>query len=287
MSWYLWALLSVIVLAGSEFSQKISMTQKVNISAITNNFFVWLLQGSSGLILTVFFGNFNLTFSAVDWLRLLLVAIIYFLGGHFYYTSFKSNSPSISIILGSISIVISTLLGIIFFKESTVYTKFIGIFLILVSVIWVNFKKQKFDKYNLFALLGGVCYGFTFTLDKSFAVNIDPLFYVVLMCFSVGLISFILKAKHIYSDLVRMKISDFYPILSTSFFGTLFNAFTFMSYSKGGNVGVVDALNNSNIFLVILLEVSFLKDRSNLTKKLIASTVVILGVILLSLTPVG
>lgn len=287
MSWYLWALLSVVVLAGSEFSQKISMTQKVNISAITNNFFVWLLQGTLGILLTILFGSFDINFSISDYLRLLLVAVIYFLGGHFYYTSFKSNSTSISIILGSISIVISTLLGIIFFKESTVYTKFLGIFLIIVSVIWVNFKKQKFDKYNLFALLGGVCYGFTFSLDKSFAININPFFYVALMCFSVGLVSFILKAKHIYSDLVRMKLRDFFPIFSTSFFGTLFNAFTFLSYSRGGNVGVVDALNNSNIFLVILLEVFILKDRSNLTKKLIASTIVVLGVVLLSLTPIN
>lgn len=283
MPWYFWALLSVFALAGAELSQKIAMIQKENISAITNNFFLWLMQGLGGLTLAFFFGEVVLMTGVGNWLKLVVLALTYFLGGTFFYTSYKSNSPSISIILGSVSIIISTMLGIVIFQESTSIAKFVAILLILTSIVWINYKKTKIDKYNLFAFLGGICFGFAYTLDKSFAINMNPLLYVAYMSTSVGVLSLILKPNHIYTDAKRMSVSNFYPIIFAAFFGTLFNAFTFLAYSRGGSVGAVDAMNNSSIFLIILLEILILKDRSNLKKKIIASALVILGVVLLAI----
>ena len=79
-----------------------------------------------------------------------------------------------------------------------------------------------------------------------------------------------------------MRPKEFKPILASAFFGTLFNFFTFMSYKNSGNVGVVDAMNNSSIFIVILFEIFLLNDRTNLLKKLISAGVVTIGIGLLS-----
>ncbi len=283
--WFIYALLSVLVIAGSEISQKISMTQKVNISSITNNFFVWTLQGFGGLILSILFRNFDVNWSIHDLYKLILVAIIYFIGGTYYYNSYKSNSLSISLIILNVSIIISTTLGIIFFKESTYITKFIGIFMILFAIFLVNYKYgKKFDKYNMHALIGGICFGIAYSLDKSFINNTSPMFYVSLLSFSVAIVSLLLKYKHITTEVKNLKSKNFVPIIMTSIFGTLFNTFTFLSYSKGGNVGTIDAMNNSSIFLIILFEIFIFKDKSNMKKKILGALIVTLGIALLSST---
>ena len=135
-SWYVFALLSVIALAGAELSQKIALTHKANISAITNNFFVWIIQGIGGLFIVMLFQESNFSLFTIPWIRLLVVGLLYFAGGSLYYTSFKANSASVSMILVSVSVVISTTLGILFFGESTDILKFVSISLILSSIIF-------------------------------------------------------------------------------------------------------------------------------------------------------
>lgn len=281
--WFFFALLSVFALAGSELSQKISLTQKANISAITNNFFVWTLQGIGGLIIAVILGQFAISLSGGQFIRLALVAIAYFLGGTFFYTSYKGNSPSLSIVLGSVSVIVSTTLGIVIFQEGTSIEKFVGIAFILFAIIIANYQqKERFSKYNLFALLGGICFGIAYTLDKSFAIKLSPAMYVSILSLSVAFVSILLKGKSIVNEARPLKLHNFYPIFAAATFGILFNFFTFSSYNTGGNVGVVDAMNNSSVFIVILFEILLLKDRTNLSKKLLAACFVGVGIWTLS-----
>jgi len=283
-TWFVFALLSVFALAGSELSQKISLTQKkVEISAITNNFFVWTMQGIGGLILALILGVAHFEVDLTRLLFIFIVAGVYFVGGTLFYTSYKANSPSLSIILGSISIVVSTTLGILFLKESVVAAKLIGIALIFVSIFIANFQSSaKFSKYNMYAFLGGITFGIAFTLDKYNVGIMSPAFYVSLMSFSVAIVSFVLKGKHIISEARLLRLYNYYPMVMSALFATFFNFFTFMSYRNGGHVGAVDALNNSSVFLVILFEILILKDRSGLKKKVIASMIVVFAVWILS-----
>jgi len=48
-------------------------------------------------------------------------------------------------------------------------------------------------------------------------------------------------------------------------------------------VGRVDAINNTMIFLVIILEFLILKDRQNIFRKLIAATIAVSGIAILAL----
>lgn len=282
--WFIFALLSIFALCGSEISQKISLTQKVDISAITNNFYVWTFQGLVGLVLALLSHNFILISTPIDLLKLLAVAIMYFLGGTFFYTSYKGNSPSISVILGSVSVLVSTTLGVVFFKEGLVSQKILGIILIMVSIIILNLnKKDKINKYNVYALIGGICFGTAYTLDKSFALNLHPFNYLAFVCLTIALISIITKYKLITSESRNLHLNNFYPMIFSASFGSAFNIFTFFSYRNGGNVGVIDAMNNSSVFLIILVELFLLRDRQNLKKKLICALLAFVGISLFSL----
>lgn len=281
--WFIYALLSCLTMAGSELSQKISLTQKVNISAITNNFFVWTLQGFGGLFIAILFNQISLFLNLTQVITLIAVSLTYFAAGTIFYTSFKGNSASISIILNNISVIISTILGVIFFSESTMPMKLVGLLLVIVAIFIANYKKsEKFSIYNLYAILGGALFGLAYTFDKSLSLTIPPAMYVALLCFSVALVSLIFTGKHIAQETKRMSLKNFYPIFSSATFGTLFNFFAFASYRAGGGVGVVNAITNSSIFPLIFLEIMLLNDKIELKKKIIGASIGIAGIVILS-----
>lgn len=281
-TWFIYSLLSLFLLAGYEISQKISLTQKVNISAVTNNFYVWMLQGVIGLVLAIVLGQFSLNIDSATILKLGLIGLVYFAGGTLFYTSYKGNSPSISLILGTVSVVFSSAFGIIFLQDSFTVAKIVGVALIMFAILFVNFNRaERFNKYNLFALLGGVCFGVAYTIDKSIVVTLSPYMYLALMCFSVAFVSLVFGGRVIVKESKMMVARNFVPIMSAGLFCSAFNLFTFFSYRNGANVGIADAMNNSSIFIVILLEILLLKDRSNLVRKLVAACVAIAGIVVI------
>jgi drug/metabolite transporter (DMT)-like permease len=284
MIWVAYTLIAILFVAAADINQKISLTSKSNISSITNNFYCWGLIGLFALVLTLVlklpFPVFTFSFLA----KLLLLSIVYFFGGTLFYASFKSNSVSISSILGTISSVITTFLGIIFFSESTSPLKFFGSIIILTSIIFINFSKgARLDKYNILALLGGVCYGVAYTIDKSFVLNLNPIVYQSIISLSVAIFSLIVRPKLIISESKSISRLTARSIVMAASFFFFYQFFLFSAYKNGGEVGRIDVFNNSSIFVIFLLEFLILKDKSNLKKKIIASSLAVFGATLLTI----
>lgn len=282
--WLIFVLISVVVMAASEIAQKITMTASENISSETSNFFVWLLQALLGTVVFFLFSNHDTTFSVALIPRLLLVGSVYFWAGTLYYSSYKSSSVSLSTLLGTVSIIVSTTLGIVFFHESGGINKFFGIILIILAIFVVKFsRKFRFDKYNWLAMAGGSLWGVAFSIDKSFVTTVNPLLYLPVFCFVTGLTGLIYRPKVILSEIKIISKRSYLSIFLTAVFGTAFNTFTFLSYSHGGEVGRVDAINNTMILLVIILEFLILKDKQNLVRKIIAAIIAVVGITFLAL----
>jgi drug/metabolite transporter (DMT)-like permease len=178
---------------------------------------------------------------------------------------------------------VSTTLGILLFKEDLSLFKFVGVFLILTAIVALNINKmEKFNKFNLLALLGGICYGLAYSIDKSFTLNLHPFNYLIWMSLSVAIVSFIAKPKLIILETKKMSGIDFRPIVVSFAFFTIFDVSSFFAYKNGASVGVVDAMNSIAIFLVILAEILILKDRTNIRKKLLCATLALTGVMFFS-----
>jgi len=268
----------------ADVSQKVTLKGESPLSSITNNFLVWNSIGILSLIYFIGFGFSVPVLSNDFFIKLIPLAILYFLGGSFYYQSFKSNSVSISAVLATISSVITTILGIVFFNESTNIYKFIGAFIVFLAIIIVNFqKKLQFDRYNLYALLGGLFYGVAYTTDKYFVISTSPDFYQIALCFGVGMASFIFRPKQIISELKLFQNKLIPSIVSSVIFFFLYQKFLFWAISIGGEVGRIDVLNNTTIFVVILLEVFLLKERKDIKKKLFAAVIATIGATILVL----
>lgn len=284
MNWFILTLIGLFCVALADVSQKITLKGKSPLSSITNNFLVW---NFIGLIALIYFLIRKLPVPEIPpdlFIKLIPLAVLYFLGGSFYYQSFKSNSVSISAVLATISSVITTVLGILIFSESTSILKFVGSLIVFSAIIIVNYqKKLHFDKYNLYALLGGLFYGLAYTADKYFVISTSPDFYQILLCFSVGMASFVFRPKQIISELNLFQRKLIPSIISATIFFFLYQKFLFWAISIGGEVGRIDVLNNATVFVIIFIEVLFLKERNNLPKKLISATVASIGAIILAL----
>jgi drug/metabolite transporter (DMT)-like permease len=286
-TWFIFTLLSISVLAIAEISQKISMTKKEDISAEANNFVAWSIQGIFALI-WFFLGSNTINTNDLDLefgIKLLILATVYFIAGTAYYSSYKGNSISISLILVTISVIVSTTLGIIFFDEVSNVVKFLGVLLILSGIIFINLKKkERFEKYNLLALAGGIFYGIAYTVDKSFVINLDATTYQIFFGFSIAFVSLLFRGKLIIKDLKRANWGNYKMMFLSGVTFFFFNRFTFLAYENGGDVGRVDAINNASIFLVMIVDYFLLKQKTGIKRKLLAAILAFVGVLILGFT---
>ena len=128
------------------------------------------------------------------------------------------------------------------------------------------------------ALIGGGLYGLAYTIDKHFSIQLNPHIYHIFFAFSIALNSLLFRFKKVQKDTAKVTRT----LLSTMFL--VYNKFTFMAYASGGEVGRLDAINNSAIFLVLLFEIIVFKDRKQLLLKVICATLAFFGVLILGFT---
>jgi len=279
--WLILTIFSILTVSLAEVIQKITLTNKINISSITNNFYLWLSISFLALITSLIFGfrlPQNFTFSLPIFGKFLAVAFCYFFGGSLFYQSFKGNSAALSVILGSVSSIITAVAGIIFFQESAAILKIFGSIIILFAIIIVNYSKnQRVDKYNLYAFTGGVFYGIAYSLDKSFIYTFNPIIYQAIICFLVAFLSFVLKSKLIIKETKLINLTAVKSMALAAFSFYLYQVCLFNAYKYSGEVGKIIFISNTSIFIVFLLEFVLLKNKSDLTKKIIASVIAFLG----------
>lgn len=284
MVWFYFSLSSIVFLAFSEITQQYLLNLKDSFSPRASGILTFFVQSLIALPFLFVFNVQDQIFSIFNldiFLKLLLVSFSSTISMILYLRSFKVKSISFSLIFISFSVVVSTILGIIFLSESAGLLKFLGIILIMLSIFLVNYKNVSLEKNNFYALLAGIIFGFNYFLDKSIVLEIHPLIYIFWSFLMISVWGFIFNIKDFIDSVKIKKINDYKFIIFSAIGYFLFNLFTFMSYSYGGEVGRVDAINNSQIFLVILFEFLILRQKEGLARKIFTSLLAVVGVCIL------
>ena len=198
MSWFYFSLFSVFALAAAELTQQRLLNNKNPFSPRASAVLTFLLQGVLA-VLIVLFSPLKLEifqiFQANLLIKIVLVTLIASIGMVFYLKSFQVKNISLSTIFVSLSVVVSTTLGVIIFQESTSPVKFVGILLILVAIVSLNYKNSVLEKNHLYGLLAGTLFGVAYTFDKSIVGSINPVVYIALSFCLVALFGFCLTQK--------------------------------------------------------------------------------------------
>lgn len=286
MTWFIFSILSIFALATAELTQQYLLNLKNGFNPRASAVLTFLFQSLMTIPFLLIFGLFDQLFSIFNpaiFPRVLLVTFISSIAMVFYLKSFKVKNISISVIFISSSVVVSTFLGIIFFSESLNYLKFIGIALILMAIVVVNYKNAILEKNHFYGLLAGIIFGASYALDKSIVTNIHPFIYIFWSFLMISIWGFIFNAKSILGSVKNKKFSFYKPIMISGVAYFLFNFFTFTAYRFGGEVGRIDAINNSQVFLIILFEFFILKNTKGILKKILSAILAGIGIFLLAI----
>jgi drug/metabolite transporter (DMT)-like permease len=284
VTWFFLSLISVIAISGADLLQQHLLQVKDPLNERASTVLILLVQSFLSLPLIFLLGLHTEFAKLLDlqlFLKFLLVAAVGSSGVLLYFKSLKVKNISLSVVLAMFSVVVSTTLGIIFFHESTHILKFFGIVLIMLAVILVQWKNNLLEKNHFFALAAGISFGISYTLDKSIVTQINPLLYIFVGFLLSAITSFLFGPFKVIDSIKNKPLKSFRPIVLSGLGYFLFNLFTYLSYLYGGEVGRVDAINNTSVFLIILFEFFVLKETTSLGKKIITALIAFAGVAVL------
>ena len=277
--WILFVFMYVILAV--VYTQFYKIVTKTSKCGGTLTVLLQIVAGFCALLLSPFF---KFTFPT-DWkvYALLAVACIFYaISDRMNTTVRKGLEASTFSIIKQLSTVFMILAGLLFFKEPFVWKKIIGAILIISSNILIFYKKgtQKLDKYVILGILSNIAFSIALFLDVNISDNFNLAFYVSLTLFVPAL--FITIAERIkLSDIKEeFKTGNKKAMLITSLcWGTMI-VFQLKAYQVG-EVTRVAPLCALTVIVNVIVGYFFLKERSNLLKKLIAATLIIISVFLI------
>ena len=284
MTWFVFSLISVFALAAAELIQQRLLGDDNDVDPKTSTVLTFGIQ--TVLVIPVIFiigqgNNFFAVFDKRVFWFLLLSSVSASFAMYYYLKSFLVKNLSFSTTLISFSVVVSSILGILVFKESVNLEKFIGIFLVLASIVIINYSNEHFERNSLFGLLAGIFFGITYTFDKMVVLEVHPMVYLFWSFLFVILIAFYINPRPVINAIKTLRAVDIRNLMISGTGYLIFNVCTFFAYSVGGEVGRVDAINNSQIFLIIIAEYFILKQRVGTIRKFSTAAIAFLGVYIL------
>lgn len=281
--WFFYVLISILCFAAIELLYKtyVEINQKIaanSLSVLTN---LWI-AGLSLIVLILF--KIPIVSPSLPVGAIIINALLYVLASGIYYESYKHIPASIATILGMSSAIVSTVLGIQFFGESTNIMKFIGLGLIMLSVVILYWEKSRINvKYYLFALAAGSLFGCAYMLDKYIitVAHVDIWqFLFISVCFAIPM-KLMINIRTFFTSVNSLTMKSHVFAIYIGACNVTAYYCVYRAYQLGGEVGKIDALNNISIFAIILGEFYLFHDRTNLRNKIIAASICVVGAVML------
>lgn len=214
--------------------------------------------------------------------NLILMTILYGAGNVFIFSALKMiDASEFTIVFASRAL--WTIIGaMIFLKESFSAQQALGTILIISSVVLVSWKKQKFSfsKGFIFSVLAALSFGLAFTNDAFIVNNFDVPSYLTIAFILPSLVVWAIYPK----STAKMKpLFERKTLLKLGLLGLFYavSAITiFLAYQIGKNASQIAPLNQTATIITVVLSVIFLKERTDLLRKLLGAIISFAGVIL-------
>jgi len=232
-------------------------------------------------LLLPLFKPFYLTGNIFHLIGLAIICGI-FGGGYFIasYTAQKHVEAGVTTLVSNIYTPVTIVLATIFLNEGLTLIQIFGTILLLVGIIIVSKKHQigkfKFDKYFLLMLLSGVMLGISLTtertLQKTTGFTAGTMFSWWSQCAILGLSTLITKNKSAYSK------KDIAITGSLRFLQSL--SWVILTFVVG-NLSLVSSITTFKVVIIFVAAAIFLRERSDLPRKITGSFVALLGLLLM------
>lgn len=260
---------------------KVSTKSSKNDGALTV-----LLQLLGGLSVLLFMPLFKFTFPTdiKVYIFLGLAIIFYAITDRINTTARRGLEVSTYSILGQLSTVFVITWGILFFKEDIIIKKIIGSLLILLGNIIVIYKKGKFEfnKYVLMSILGNLSMSIAISIDVGISDQFNMPIYVAATLIIPALIITLIERIKIKDIINEFKLGNKKAITIVGLtWGTMI--LQMLRLYQLGEVTTIAPLCSITTILNVLVAYLLLKEKDSLWKKILASIIVVLGIVLIKI----
>lgn len=242
-----------------------------------------LIGGTSILLLCPIMG-FSFPTDYKIWIFLGLAIIFYTIAGRLNTDVIKGVEVSTYCILRQIPTVFTTIGGVLFFGEDFVITRFIGAALIIISNIIIFYKRGDFsvNKYLLIGLLANLLTSIGRMLDISISDHMSLPVYSSLVLAVPAILTWgaekikfsEIKAEFINGDKKAI-------IICGSVWGVMM--VSLLKAYQLGQVTTIAPLAALSVLVNVIVGYIFLKEKSNMLKKIISAIIIIIAIIFIRL----
>lgn len=244
-----------------------------------------IVDGLSGIfsLLMIPLFDMKLPQNKLVYLFLTLACIFYALSDRLSTTARKGIEGSTFGMIKQLSTVFMIFAGLLFFKEKFIITKFIGAILIVFGNIFVFYKRGAFNnKYIFIGLLASICATIALFIDVSYSREFNLPIYIAFTLIVPSILIFLFERVSFKDLKSEFNNSNRTILMTICISNALTNILKLLAY-KLGEVSIVAPLCSLTIILNVIFGYICLKERNNLSKKIIAALVIILGIILIRL----
>lgn len=280
MTWFIFALISVLAIAVANIYQKIAMREEESDPLAASIFFQFILAGMTG-IFALFYGFQAPPISQFP-LNFIISAVFYAIGTLLIFKAIKEIEASELAILTAFSAVVTIIGAIIFLGENFNLKQGIGAVLVLSAVVMVQKKSGLSIKRGVWlALLGESSYAVALLSDTHILRHYDAVSYTPIMSFLPGVILLALNPRVITKFKEYANLSYIKNLSLFSFFYGIQAICYYVALNKGANASQMAPIFRIEIILTVILAVVFLREKDNLIIKTLGAIIAVLGIILI------
>lgn len=282
MNWFTLSLIANLSLA-ADYLLKKPVLNKKEVDPVAFAIYFQLLVALIALPLAIYLGVRIENFGAILPL-ILLMAFFYALCNIALYWGMKLTEVSrVSIIMTTIPLWVF-LGGVILLKESLGLNKILGFLAITFGLLLLSWQRGalRLDRGSSYALLASLFASGAFLIDKQIIDNFSSPFLYQIFAFGLpGILVGVLQPRSIpkIRALFSRKVQALTFLATLSLITVSFA--TLSAYRLGGEVSRVIPIVRASTIVVVIFSYLFLGERKDLSKKLVAAVLVVLGVALL------
>jgi drug/metabolite transporter (DMT)-like permease len=247
-----------------------------------------LLQIISGIIIALaglFQGLLNMDqdYQSVA-VNIILMVLLYSSGGITMFLAFQRMNPSRFAIIFASRAVFTLIFSSLLLQESLTGNNFLGLILILVSIIMLNYVKGtwKFSKGDIFAFYTAFAFGTSNTNDRFLLATIDTYPYMVIGFLLPALVNLLIFRKRFLplKSFVNQHYLTKMLVLCVIYAGSAI--FFFLALQKTDNSSQLASLNLLNGVITVMLSIWIFKEKDRLGVKILAAGISLVGLMLIA-----
>jgi len=249
--------------------------------------FTFILQlFASILLLPLFIMNFSLPNSLKIWAFLIIYGFFWAVAS---YTSFKAFSyleTSVVVPISRIRIFFVLVLSFLLLGESLSVEKIVGTIILFAGLVVLTYKKsdkkhKDYKKGVYYAFLSAIFISFSY-ISSKFLVNFanpSELAFISYLIPAILLFPFVKGRGFVLKEFYDMHL---WRMVVLAFFSATYFYFLLVAFNYAEASIILPVTELSSLFAVIG-GIVLLKERTNLVKKIIATLIVVCGVIFISM----